>query len=145
MSDELALQFIDTNILVYAHDATAGEKQTQAKALIQSLWNSGTGCVSVQVLQEFYVTVTQKVRQPLKSEIVAQVVEALSFWRVYTPDARDVLGAIELQQRYQLSFWDAMIVYSAAQLGCQAIWSEDLNPGQIYAGVRVLNPFDGSG
>lgn len=145
MSDELALQFVDTNILVYAHDATASEKHLQAKALIQNLWNSGNGCVSVQVLQEFYVTVTQKVRQPLKSEIAAQIVEALSFWRVYTPDARDVLGAIELQQRYQLSFWDAMIVYSAAQLGCPTLWSEDLNLGQIYAGVRVLNPFGGSG
>jgi predicted nucleic acid-binding protein len=144
MSAESSFQFVDTNILVYAHDAAAGEKHAQAKAVIHRLWDSGTGCLSVQVLQEFYVTVTQKVRHPLKSESAAQIVEALSFWRVYAPDARDVLSAIELQQHHQLSFWDAMIVHSAVQLGCQTIWSEDLNPGQVYAGVRVLNPFGGS-
>jgi predicted nucleic acid-binding protein len=141
MSDNLAFQFVDTNVLVYAHDHSAGEKHIQAKILISGLWDSGAGCLSVQVLQEFYVTVTQKVRQPLKSETAAQIVESLSFWRVYAPDARDVLGAITLQQRHQLSFWDAVIVHSAAQLGCQTLWSEDLNPDQVYAGVRVLNPF----
>jgi predicted nucleic acid-binding protein len=145
MSDELTFQFVDTNVLVYAHDISAEPKHDQAKALIHALWDSGAGCLSVQVLQEFYVTVTRKVRQPLPVETATRIVEALSFWRVYAPDARDVLAAIELQQRYQLSFWDAMIVHCAAQLGCQTIWSEDLNPGRVYGGVRVLNPFGGSG
>jgi len=141
MSADLTPQFVDTNILVYAHDTSAGEKYAQAKALIAGLWDSGAGCLSVQVLQEFYVTVTQKVRQPFKSEVATQVVEALSFWRVFAPDARDVLAAIALQQRHQLSFWDAMIIHSAAQLGCQTIWSEDLGVGRVYNGVRVLSPF----
>ena len=139
MSDNLVHQFVDTNVLVYAHDRSAGEKQTRAKTLIQELWAAGTGCLSVQVLQEFYVTITQKVRQPLPAEIAATVVEDLSFWRVYAPDAKDVLGAIALQRRYGLSFWDAMIVYSAIQLQCQVIWSEDMNPGQRYEGVQVVN------
>jgi predicted nucleic acid-binding protein len=144
MSDNLAYQFVDANVLVYAHDQTAGEKQVQAKTLIQELWASGIGCLSVQVLQEFYVTVTQKVRLPLPAEIAANVVEDLSFWRVYAPNAKDVLGAIALQQRYGLSFWDAMIIHSAVQLQCQVIWSEDMNPGQSYGGVRVVNPFAGN-
>lgn len=143
MSADLTSQFLDTNILVYAHDSSAGEKHVRAKVLISDLWDSGAGCLSVQVLQEFYVTVTRKVRQPLQREVAAQVVEALSFWRIYAPDAKDVLAAIALQQRHQLSFWDAMIVYSAAQLGCQTLWSEDLNPDQVYDGVQVVNPFDG--
>jgi predicted nucleic acid-binding protein len=141
MSDNLAYQFVDTNVLVYAHDQTAGEKQAQAKTLIQELWASGVGCLSVQVLQEFYVTVTQKVRPPLSADIAANVVEDLSFWQVYAPNAKDVLSAIDLQQRYGLSFWDAMIIHSAGQLQCQVIWSEDLNPGQSYGGVQVVNPF----
>lgn len=145
MSADLTFQFVDTNILVYAHGSSAGEKQVQAKALISNLWDSGAGCLSVQVLQEFYVTVTQKVRQPLQREVATQIVEALSFWRVYAPDAKDVLAAIALQQRHQLSFWDAMIVYSAAQLGCQTLWSEGLGAGRFYEGVRVLNPFQVAG
>jgi predicted nucleic acid-binding protein len=141
MSDNSAYQFVDTNILVYAHDKSAKGKHQQAKNLIQQLWNSGTGCLSVQVLQEFYVTVTQKVAQPLDTTSAARIVEDLSYWKVYAPNAQDVLGAIDLQQRYQLSFWDAMIVWSAAQLDCVTIWSEDLHPGQVYEGVQLLNPF----
>lgn len=140
MSDK-PLQFVDTNILVYAHDQSAGEKYHRARALVQELWNSGAGCLSVQVLQEFYVTVTRKVTYPLDVTVAAKIIEDLTFWKVYTPDARDALSAINLQQRYTLSFWDAMIIWSAAQLGCQTIWSEDLNPGQVYDGVKLINPF----
>lgn len=134
-------QFLDTNILVYAHDKSAGRKHEQAKTLIQNLWGSGTGCLSIQVLQEFYVTVTQKVPQPLDVESTVRIIEDLAFWRIYAPTAKDVLNAIDVQQRYMISFWDAMIVWSAAQLKCDIIWSEDLNPGQIYEGVELLNPF----
>jgi predicted nucleic acid-binding protein len=143
MSDNLTYQFVDTNVLVYAHDKSAGKKYEQAKTLIEELWNAGTGCLSVQVLQEFYVTVTQKVIQPLDIESAVRIVEDLAFWKVYAPEAKDVLGAIDWQRRYTLSFWDAMIVWSAAQLGCRIVWSEDLNPGQVYEGVQLLNPFNG--
>jgi predicted nucleic acid-binding protein len=67
----------------------------------------------------------------------------LSSWRVHIAEVQDVLDAIEIQKRYQISFWDAMIVRSAAQLNCEIIWSEDLNPGQMYEGVQVVNPFAG--
>ena len=134
-------QFVDTNVLVYAHDTSAGEKHARAKALVTELWQSGNGCLSVQVLQEFYVTVTQKVRKPLSREMAARIIEYLSHWQVHTPDAGDVLEAIRIHRRYSLSFWDAMIIRSAQALGSNVIWSEDLNAGQDYGGVMVVNPF----
>ncbi|SMB98301.1 Predicted nucleic acid-binding protein, contains PIN domain [Thermanaeromonas toyohensis ToBE] len=134
-------QFVDTNVLVYAHDTSAGEKHARAKALVTELWQSGNGCLSVQVLQEFYVTVTQKVRKPLSPETASRIIEYLSNWRVHTPDADDVLEAIRIHQRYAISFWDAMIIRSAEALDCRVVWSEDLNPGQYYGEVKVVNPF----
>lgn len=136
------LQFIDTNILVYAHDRSAGAKHVRAAALLEELWQTSTGCLSIQVLQEFYVTVTQKVASPLAPETAAQIIVGLSVWEVQRPSADDILEAIRLQGRYRLSFWAAMIVTSALKLDCSTLWSEDLNPGQIYDGVRVANPFN---
>jgi len=141
MSEPSNLQFVDTNILIYAHDRSAGGKHTRAGELIQDLWRSGSGCLSVQVLQEFYVNVTQKVPKPLPPEVAGQIIADLSVWQVHRPGVADILDAIRLQGRYQLSFWDAMIVASAIQLGCQTIWSEDLNPGQVYDQVTVASPF----
>jgi len=134
-------QFVDTNVLVYAHDTSAGEKHTRAKALVVELWQSGNGCLSVQVLQEFYVTVTQKVKKPLPPETAAQIIEYLSHWHVHTPDAGDVLEAIRIHRRYAISFWDAMIIRSAEALGSKVIWSEDLNAEQYYGEMKVVNPF----
>jgi len=141
MSESRDLQFVDTNVLIYAHDISAGEKRASARELIEGLWESGLGCLSVQVLQEFYVNVTEKVSKPLSSEVAAQIVSDLSAWQVHRPGAEDVLEAIRLQQRYHMSFWDAMIITSAMALGCTTLWSEDLNPGQVYDQVRVATPF----
>jgi predicted nucleic acid-binding protein len=141
MSDVSQRQFVDTNVLIYAHDRSAGPKHQRAKALIQELWDSGGGCLSIQVLQEFYVNVTRKVAQPLTPESAAQIIGDLSVWSVHRPSVDDVLYAIRLQSRFQLSFWDAMIVASALQLGCQVLWSEDLNPAQVYEQLSVANPF----
>jgi predicted nucleic acid-binding protein len=93
------------------------------------------------VLQEFYVNVTQKVPRPLAPEAAAQIMADLSSWQVHQPGVKDVLDAIALQDRYQLSFWDAMIVASAMALGCEILWSEDLSPGQSFATVIIRNPF----
>jgi predicted nucleic acid-binding protein len=134
-------QFVDTNVLVYAHDISAGMKHDCAKHLLQTLWKSKLGCASIQVLQEFYANITRKVAAPLNASETAQVIQELAVWKIHTPEVNDILEAIRVQQRYQLSFWDAMIVWSAARLGCTVIWSEDLNPGQTYEGVRVQNPF----
>ena len=141
MNEPRDLQFIDTNILIYAHDLSAGEKNARARKLIERLWESRLGCLSIQVLQEFYVNVTEKVARPLMPEVAAQIISDLSVWQVHRPGAQDVLDAIRMQQRYQLSFWDSMIVVSAIQLDCRTLWSEDLNPGQTYDQVTVASPF----
>jgi len=140
-NDILTDQFVDTNVLVYAHDISAGMKHTYARRLLQTLWKSKLGCMSIQVLQEFYANITRKVAAPLSASETAQVIQELAVWKIHTPEVNDILEAIRVQQRYQLSFWDAMIVWSAARLGCAIIWSEDLNHGQTYEGVRVHNPF----
>ena len=141
MSEPRRLQFVDTNILIYAHDISAGQKHSRAKDLMRDLWQSGEGCLSVQVLQEFYVNVTQKVAKPLPAEAAAQIIADLSVWEVHCPRTEDVLYAIQLQKRHQISFWDAMILASALQLGCQVLWSEDLYPGQVYDQLKVQSPF----
>ena len=141
MSEPNSLQFLDTNVLIYAHDRSAGDKHIRAKELVRELWQSGEGCLSIQVLQEFYVNVTKKVSKPLTAEVAAQIIADLSLWLVHRPGVEDILDAIRLQDRYGITFWDAMIVASAIQMGCQTLWSEDLNPGQIYDQVRVLSPF----
>jgi predicted nucleic acid-binding protein len=141
MSAEAGLQFVDTNILVYAYDSSAKRRHELARALLAELWQSGQGCLSIQTLQEFFVTITRKVAQPMPADQVAQIISDLGHWKVHTPTVEDVLTAIALQQRYRLSFWDAMILTSAERLECGVVWSEDLNPGQSYTTVKVLNPF----
>jgi predicted nucleic acid-binding protein len=107
---------------------------------VSELWQSGRGCLSVQVLQEFYVVVTRKLT-PVPFAELRLILSDLALWRIHAPVAADVLAAADLQQRYQVSFWDAMILHSAARLNCTTVWSEDLNPGQAYQGVHVMNPF----
>jgi predicted nucleic acid-binding protein len=141
MNDEPSRQFVDSNILVYAYDVSQGEKHAQAKALLLSLWESGLGCASTQVLQEFYVNVTRKSQFPLSPDQAAQVIQDFSDWSVHRPGIKDVVSAIGLHQRHQISFWDAMILQSARQSGCGILWSEDLSDSQDYGGVKVVNPF----
>jgi predicted nucleic acid-binding protein len=92
-------------------------------------------------LQEFYVNVTQKVAKPMPSDVATRIIADLSVWQIHRPGVEDILDAIQLQGRYKISFWDAMIIASAIQLDCQQIWSEDLNPGQTYDTATVENPF----
>ena len=141
MNDEPIRQFVDSNILVYAYDLDQGEKHTQAKDLLLSLWESGLGCASIQVLQEFYVNVTRKSEVPLSPEQATQVIQDFSDWSVHRPGIKDVVSAIELHRRHHISFWDAMILQSARQSGCGILWSEDLSDSQDYDGVKVVNPF----
>jgi predicted nucleic acid-binding protein len=141
MNDDAYWQFVDTNVLVYAYDAAAGQKHDAAKALLQTLWQSRHGCLSVQVLQEFYVTVTQKVASPYNANEAAKIIEDLRVWRIHAPAVTDVLAAIDLQTRYQLSFWDAMILHSANSLGCKVVWTEDLNEGQTINQTMIRDPF----
>jgi predicted nucleic acid-binding protein len=139
MSDSRS--FVDTNVLVYAHDASAGDKRDRARALIADLWNTGEGCLSVQVLQEFFVNVTRKVAKPLDVDSAIEVLADFSHWHVHVPNPQDVLAAAEIHRSAQISFWDAMILRSADELGCEALYSEDLNSGQRFGHVVVRNPF----
>jgi predicted nucleic acid-binding protein len=135
------LQFVDTNVLIYAQDLSAGAKHDRARELMAQLWTDRAGGLSIQVFQEFYVNVTRKVAQPITPEAAAQIIADLAVWQVHRPDVSDVLEAIRLQTSLQLSFWDALILTSAHRLGCNIVWSEDLNAGQDYEGVEVRNPF----
>lgn len=141
MSDSAVYQFVDTNVLVYAHDISAGVKHQKAREILVDLWETDRGCLSIQVLQEFYVTVTRKVAKPLSNAQASQIIRSLRVWRVHSPSVEDIERAIEIQSRYLISYWDAMILQSATQLQCNLLWSEDLNPQQQYAGVQVINPF----
>lgn len=132
--------FVDTNILIYAHDRSAGTKHEIASELIRSLWESGNGSLSVQVLQEFFVNITRKVPRPLEVAMAAEIIADLATWDVHAPTAADVLDAIQMAGRYGITFWDSMILVSAQSLGCETVWSEDLSAGQRYGGVQVLNP-----
>ncbi|WP_043884347.1 PIN domain-containing protein [Caldanaerobacter subterraneus] len=136
------LQFVDTNVLVYAYDVSAGEKHEIAKELLKELWYERNGCLSTQVLQEFYVTITKKVKKPLSPVEAAEIISDLRSWKLSVIDIKDTLEAIRVSQRYMISFWDSLIIVSAVNLDCEIIWSEDLNLGQYFGKVRVQNPFN---
>jgi predicted nucleic acid-binding protein len=134
------LVFVDTNILVYAHDAGAGAKHLRAKAALRECWTAGNGCLSLQVLQEFYVTVTRKVARPLTPRLAREILSAYLAWRVVLLNAEDVLAAAEMAERLRLHFWDALIL-QAARLGqAEVLLSEDFQAGQRIEGVAVHNP-----
>ncbi len=139
MSDRI---FVDTNILVYAHDLDAGRKYEVARSLLRDLWESQTGIISTQILQEFYVNVTRKISKPISPAQARGVLSAYAAWQVEIIRPADILQASEVQERYRLSFWDAMIVVAAAKGRADVLVTEDLNPGQIIEGVQVSNPFD---
>ena len=143
MSAEAAREFVDANVLVYAFDPSAQLKHAAATRLMEGLWNSGAGCLSVQVLQEFFVIVTRKVAKPLSIDEASERARELAAWRVFTPAAGDVLAAIALHKESRINFWDAMVVQAAAELGCDVLWTEDLNDQQVLRGVRIQNPFAG--
>jgi predicted nucleic acid-binding protein len=140
MSDKA---FVDTNVLIYAYDLDAGEKRTIASDLLRRLWSDGTGALSTQVMQEFYVNATTKIAKPVTPAKARAVISRYAVWKVVmiTPDS--IIRASEIQERNRLSFWDAMIVTAAADAGATILYTEDLNHGQSIEGVHVLNPFVG--
>lgn len=135
------MEFVDTNVLLYAYDTAAGVRHDRAAELVGRIWSERNGALSVQVLQEFFVNATTKVAAPLTQEAAVDRLRSLSRWRIHSPLADDVVAAASWSRQYQLSFWDAMIVRSAVELHCGTLWSEDLDDGQLIEGVRVRNPF----
>ncbi|HEY6478361.1 MAG TPA: PIN domain-containing protein [Polyangia bacterium] len=133
--------FVDTNILVYAEDRDAGRKRDHARDLLVALWKDESGVVSVQVLQELYVTLTRKLRHPLSPARASEIVNEYLTWNVVDNDGDLLVAAMALQQRSSISFWDALIVEAAASAHCDRLYSEDLNPRQRFGSVEVINPF----
>lgn len=134
-------EFVDTNVLLYAYDPAAGQRHDRTRELVGELGRRRDGALSVQVLQEFYVNATRKVAVPMTPSDAIERVGVLARWPVHSPHAGDVVAAADLAERHQLSFWDAMIVRSASEMGCNTLWTEDLNAGQVIDGVRIANPF----
>jgi len=137
----MSVEFVDTNVLVYAHDASAGEKRERAAALVERLVREGAGCLSVQVLMELAATLTHKIPKPLDAFVAAEIVRDFATWNTFAPQGADVVAALSIAKTSRISFWDAMIVRAAAEMGADVIWSEDLSAGQEYEGVPVRNPF----
>ncbi len=140
MSDKT---FVDSNILIYAYDLDAGRKHLKAVDILESLWEHNLGVLSMQVLQEFYVNVTRKIARPLARRSARAIVEAYAIWCVNTTPA-ELMAAFHIEDDARIGFWDALIVAAAVKAGARRILSEDLNPGQKIAGVRIENPFAGA-
>jgi predicted nucleic acid-binding protein len=132
--------FIDTNVLIYAHDVDADIKHEIARNLLRELWSERTGVISMQVLQEFYVNVTRKIPRPITRESARAVVTTYIVWCIETV-AADIAAAFNVEDRAKIGFWDALIIASAQKSGASRILSEDLNAGQSIAGILVENPF----
>jgi predicted nucleic acid-binding protein len=142
MNSMSAKTFIDTNVLIYAHDVDAGAKHQTAKTVLRDLWSERTGLLSVQVLQEFYVNVTRKISSPLPKDLARLVVNSYVIWCAETSPA-EIASAFRIEDESRIGFWDALIVSSALNNGATRILSEDLNAGQRIAGILIENPFVG--
>jgi predicted nucleic acid-binding protein len=136
--------FVDSNILIYAHDLDAGTRQRRASELLKKLWEDGAGRLSAQVLQEFYVNVTQKIRAPLPIGTAREIVRNYAAWVHMPITPATIVRASEIGEIWRISFWDSMIVAAAEQNGVSDLLTEDLNHGQLVAGIRIVNPFSHS-
>jgi predicted nucleic acid-binding protein len=135
----MSVEFVDTNVLVYAHDGGAGAKHDRSVELLRRLAEDGNGALSIQVLSEFYVTATKKLG--MTSQEAEEVFADLGGWIIHRPAHADLMRAAHLHRRHVVSWWDALILNSAAELGCGLLWTEDLSDGQRYGTVTVRNPF----
>ena len=133
--------FVDSNILVYAHDRREIRKSQSARALLDQLWLEKRGVLSTQVLQEFCVNARRKFVKPMELKEVHGVMQVYQQWQVVINTPESILRALAVEEQYQLSFWDAMIVQAAESANCEILYSEDFAHGREYEGVRVVNPF----
>jgi predicted nucleic acid-binding protein len=138
MSDKC---FVDTNILVYTQDLAAGDKCPRAQALTRELWEDRSGVISTQVLQELYLALRRKLKSPISAAEAAEILRDYSEWDVVVNNRESIFRAIDIETRFKISFWDALILQAAETAGAKTIFSEDLSPGGRYAGMQVANPF----
>ena len=133
--------FVDTNIIIYAYDISAGKKHEIAKDLLVSLWKSGLGVLSTQVLQEFFAAVTRKLPRPLEPASAKEIISDLLTWEIISHDGQSILEAIDIHVKHGYSFWDSLILESAGRSGASVLLSEDLSSNQVIHGVTIRNPF----
>ena len=132
--------FVDTNILLYAHDRSAGVKHERARQLLERLWTLGEGVLSTQVLQELCINLRRKIAHPLPVEEIRQIIQDYLSWEIVVNTPASTLHALDIEVRYKMSFWDALILHAAESAGAAVVYSEDLATGQKYGAVQVVNP-----
>ena len=132
--------FVDTNVLVYAHDRRAGFKHERARQLVERLWDSGQGVLSTQVLQELCINLRGKVNPPLPVDVIRGLIQDYMSWQIVVNTPTSVIQALDIEVRYETSFWDALILQAAESSGAAVVYSEDLSAGQKYGPVQVINP-----
>jgi predicted nucleic acid-binding protein len=135
----MSVEFVDTNILLYAHTLGGGSKHDKSIALLSRLVEEAAGAISIQVLAEFYSTATKKLG--MQSQDAEGVIADLRGWTIHRPGYADVIRSVQLQRRYKMAWWDALILNSALELGCSVLWSEDFSDRQRYGSLTVRNPF----
>lgn len=133
--------FVDTNVLLYAHDPSAGEKQVIAARLLAGLWETRSGMVSPQVLQEFLVNAVRKLKTPVTLARARDIVRTYGVWVTRDTGVTDILRACELMELTGYSFWDSLIVASAEASGAHTLYTEDMQHGHRIAGLKIRNPF----
>ncbi|HEV2422042.1 MAG TPA: PIN domain-containing protein [Candidatus Acidoferrales bacterium] len=138
MSDKY---FVDTNILMYAHDVSAGAKHERAKALVEELWRDRSGVISTQVLQELAVNLRRKADRPLHAKATREIIRDYLAWQIVVNGAESILEALDIEAKFRISFWDALVIHAAQAAGADVLYSEDLSHGQVYGTARVVNPF----
>ena len=139
--DGEARAFVDTNVLLYAYDATATVKQPVARATLAGLWAERGGTLSTQVLQEFYNAATRKLTPPMSRSDAREIIGLYAAWPVVVLDPTLVLAASRLEETHQLSFWDALVLEAARVGGAQRVLTEDMQHGRVIEGVRIETPF----
>ena len=135
--------FVDTNILIHAHDRAAGPKHERARQLIEHLWATGQGALSTQVLQELCINLRRRVTHPLPSGEIAKLIEDYLSWEIVVNTPQAIVAALGIEARYKISYWDALILHAAESCGAAVLYSEDLSHGQRYGVVEVVDPLRG--
>ena len=133
--------FLDTNILVYAFDISAGQKHEVAKRIVIDLWDTKDGILSTQVLQEFFVSVTKKIPKPMDAGLAREIVSDFLKWHIVVNDENSLLEAIDIHIRYNYSFWDSLLIQAAIRSGAVLLLTEDLTDSQEIKGISIKNPF----